>query len=68
MSLLRGKRCQCTGCGRVFSGLTAFDAHQRGNDPVECRHPESIGLVLRDGVWRYPPPVNAPWRRKEAHQ
>lgn len=67
---LVGNRCQCGACGRVFSSLTAFDAHRTGDyrdDPPSygrrCRSDAELtdrGLHLSDGVWRFPPPDGTP--------
>ena len=42
----QGGRCTCGGCGRVFAGLTAFDAHFRALSAApwsECRDPATDG-------------------------
>jgi hypothetical protein len=65
-------RCQCSGCGRYFGGVSAFDAHQTlGNDgrPV-CHDPasltnkkgESLGYVVdKLGYWGRPMPEGIVW-------
>jgi hypothetical protein len=43
--------CTHRACGRVFSGLTAFDRHLRwhkGPPWVSCREPSDVGLVWSD--------------------
>jgi hypothetical protein len=50
--------CAAPGCHRLFSGLTAFDAHRKGG---ECLLPGDAGLVKReDGVWAFPSDPDAP--------
>ena len=55
-------RCTCGGCGRVFSGLSAFDAHFRMLDASpwsECRDPSTLltkktqeaRFKCVDGIW-----------------
>lgn len=52
------RACGCRGCGRVFTGLTTFDAHQRMNhegEGVLCLNPESLGMEKKaSGRWGYP--------------
>ena len=60
-------RCYCTGCGRYFGGVSAFDAHQTlGPDgrPI-CHDPASLtrkdgtslGYIVNDkGFWGQPMP------------
>ncbi len=52
------ERCQCCQCGRVFSTEGNFDRHQRaprGEEPVRCLDPATVGLVLDPrGYWRGP--------------
>lgn len=72
---LTGSRCQCGACGRVFSSTTGFDDHRAGdyrdsppNYGRRCRNDAELtarGLMLADGVWRYPPPQNPPahWKK-----
>lgn len=67
---ITGNRCQCAACERVFSSTTSFDAHRTGDykdAPPDygrrCRSDAELtarGLMLADGVWRYPPPPNPP--------
>jgi hypothetical protein len=46
-------RCECGGCGRVFTGLTAFDRHRRN---FRCVDPASVGLEQKpNGIWGWPP-------------
>lgn len=51
-----GNACHCARCHQTFSGLALFDAHQvvRYNtpQPVSCRPPEAMGLLLDGSVWR----------------
>lgn len=60
---LRGRRCRCMGCGRLFTSPTAFDKHQRMTDRrphVECLSPDDVGLTDRSkvndvgAVWGFP--------------
>lgn len=47
---LTGRDHQCSGCWRVFVGLSAFDRHHRG---FRCNEPSEIGLVLdHTGRWQ----------------
>ncbi len=47
-------------CGLTFSGMTAFDAHQKsvGDDrgSVRCLPPAAVSLVERNGVYGFPAP------------
>lgn len=50
---------RCNGCGRSFTGMSAFDKHQKPTDTRPhsvCLNPVDIGLVPkvrhRDGVGR----------------
>jgi len=56
MAELRNRsQCLCSACGLIFTGVTAFDRHQTGIDPVVCHDPVSRGLELRPGgVWGKP--------------
>ena len=47
---LKGKRCQCSKCGEVFSTTSNFDRHRKGSHDVGryCISPESAGLVIRE--------------------
>lgn len=57
-----GGKCECGGCGRVFSGLSTFDAHFVWLDSspwTRCVDPETIKTKAGDhkyrfegGVWR----------------
>lgn len=57
-----GGKCKCGGCGRTFSSLSTFDAHQRTIDVppyVECLDPYTVvkkdgtpRLRLVGGVWK----------------
>lgn len=56
-------RAHCGGCHKTFSGLTAFDAHQRGNTEGQtCGDPTEKGMELREKswgtYWAYPAPEN----------
>ena len=46
----------CRGCGRVFTGITAFDRHQRWTDGrLTCLDPATTGLERkRNGHWGWP--------------
>jgi len=61
----RGAECLCSGCGRAFTSLTAFDRHQTLRDGLTCRDPASCGLIARrerDGatLWGFPA-ADASW-------
>ena len=44
----------CGSCHETFSGITAFDIHQIGNDAkILCGHPTSKGLVKKEKPWGY---------------
>ena len=45
---LTGKRCECPVCGEVFSTLSNFDRHRKGEHGVDrkCVRPYSVGLVI----------------------
>jgi hypothetical protein len=50
--------CQCSPCGREFTGLGAFDKHQdvdySRRPAVRCLDPASVGLVRQDqGRWGF---------------
>ena len=53
--LLKSPRCECTGCGNVFSVPGNFDAHRKFSSRENqnyCLEPASVGLSLSDkGVW-----------------
>ena len=64
-------RCVCAGCGRAFSGPSAFDRHQeltgpRADPTLVCRDPAAVGLVERDGRWSWPGMTPAEVARKAA--
>lgn len=40
--------CAATGCHRTFGSVGDFDRHRRDG---RCLRPESLGLVLADGIW-----------------
>lgn len=49
-----GGKCFCSACGRMFSSLSMFDAHQRSLDAapwVECLDPATI--TKKDGTLRF---------------
>jgi hypothetical protein len=51
--------CECAACGERFTGVTAFDRHQRrdyGQTPaVTCLNPAASGLALNAyGRWGFP--------------
>jgi hypothetical protein len=54
--------CGCSGCGRVFTGITAFDRHQRwAQGKLTCLDPATLGMERkRDGKWGYPAPAKLP--------
>lgn len=48
-SILKGNRCQCTGCGEYFSTESNFDRHRRfsvNEQQRVCVDPASVGLVI----------------------
>ena len=57
-----GGKCKCGGCGRTFSSLSTFDAHQRSTPVapyVECLDPATVTkkdgsprFRLASGVWK----------------
>jgi hypothetical protein len=60
-----GGQCECGVCGEHFSGVTAFDAHQRVNYeaevPVTCQDPASLGMIKnRHGRWAAAPDPSRP--------
>lgn len=60
-------RCECAGCGRLFTGVTPFDKHQRiAGGGIACADPETA--VRRDGsprfgVWDRLPDGRPVWGR-----
>jgi hypothetical protein len=44
-------QAQCSVCCRIFGGVGGFDKHRYYG---QCRDPEPLGYVERDGVWREP--------------
>jgi hypothetical protein len=60
--------CECGACGQWFGGLTGFDMHRVGDyDNRRCLTPKEIvarGYVIRDGMWRKPPPASKVWGNK----
>lgn len=53
------RACQCAGCKRWFTGLTAFDRHHdtdyKRRPAVLCRDPADAGLVQQaSGRWGLP--------------
>ena len=52
----------CRGCGRVFTGITGFDRHQRWADGrLTCLDPATIGMERKaDGKWGKPGPAEVP--------
>ena len=48
----------CHPCGRTFSSLSAFDAHQAVDytrrPAVQCMDPATLGMTEADGVWGSP--------------
>jgi hypothetical protein len=52
--------CTCAPCGRVFTSLSGFDAHQERRydtpQPVVCHDPATRGLVAdeKTGRWHFP--------------
>ena len=52
--------CECAGCGRAFTSVSAFDRHQsadyRSAHPVTCHDPAARGLAVNQhGRWSLPP-------------
>ena len=51
---------ECARCGRVFTSVSGFDAHQEkhyGTDtPVICLDPADVGLTIdnQTGRWHFP--------------
>jgi hypothetical protein len=46
---LTGNKCQCVVCGEVFSTVSNFDKHRKGDHDKAryCVDPEGVGLELR---------------------
>ena len=45
--------CLCTGCGRIFGGVSGFDKHQRlKGGKIHCLDPSGLGMVEKDKIWR----------------
>lgn len=42
----------CAGCCETFSTVANFDRHRQD---FACVPPASVGLEVRDGLWRMPP-------------
>lgn len=43
-----GNRCQCPTCKEVFSTVTNFDKHRKGEHGERyCVDPETVGLVIK---------------------
>jgi len=65
------RMCQCSACGRFFSGDRSFDMHRMGRyepDERHCLTPvemEAKGLVDRDGVWGRPGSGAPHWTQVE---
>lgn len=61
--ILRGRRCQCAGCGAVFGSLGPFDRHRVGQGAdrwcLSEHAMQTVGLRLIEGVWRGEP---RPWK------
>lgn len=52
--------CECSPCGRKFTGLTTFDKHQdvdyKRRPAVRCIDPSDLGMRLdKHGRWGFPP-------------
>jgi hypothetical protein len=45
-------------CLRYFSGISAFDRHQRRDQEgnIRCLDPASVGLIAAGGWWKQPAP------------
>lgn len=52
----------CRGCGRVFTGVTGFDRHQRLIDgELACLDPAALGMERKpDGKWGKPGTAEMP--------
>lgn len=64
----QGGRCLCGGCGRVFSGLTLFDAHfETLQQPPwsRCIDPETITTKAGEHRYRFDRGV---WRSAEKNE
>jgi hypothetical protein len=44
-------QAHCGSCHATFGGVYGFDRHRRDG---HCVAPETVGMKLRDGVWRMP--------------
>lgn len=58
-------KLECAACNRLFSGMSTFDRHQSGMDPVVCHDPADRDLVCVQGVWRWPPSDRRWWPEVE---
>jgi hypothetical protein len=65
--------CECPICENVFTGIRAFDVHQRVNyeakHPVTCIPPYELGMVRnKHGRWMIPadPDKPNPWAAKRS--
>lgn len=50
---LTGNRCLCSGCGRYFNSVGAFEKHRKGK-PADrrCENPEGLGMSKnKAGFW-----------------
>lgn len=56
---LRGKACQCTACGEIFTTESGFNAHRFGSyvDGRRCKTPEELALA----GWSKRRPTNTHW-------
>ncbi len=52
------RAAHCPSCHVTFSGVSAFDRHQRGG---RCLNPASMGLVNSGEIWTYPGPNTEIW-------
>lgn len=55
----RGAECQCSPCGRTFSGLGLFTRHQdvdySRRPAVRCLDPAALGMAQSaEGIWCTP--------------
>ena len=44
-SALRGRHCQCGGCGECFNSMPAFDKHRTGAHGVDRRCASTRGVL-----------------------
>lgn len=66
-AVLKGKRCECTSCGEIFSSISSFDKHRpapKDGTKRVCIDPLDCGLEIRERggntYWTSPNPFFPP--------